>query len=57
MTVICKTTGIKTERYTNDDESIGDDVRTNHPNRNTSKDDATNAGGYKDGVGSWASKK
>ena len=42
----------KTERYTNDDESISDDMRVNHPNRNTSKDNATNAGGYKGGVGS-----
>jgi len=29
----------KTEQYTNDDNSIADNVRTNHPNRNTEKED------------------
>ena len=37
----------KTERYTDDDNDIANDVRTGHPNRNTDKDDSTNAGGYK----------
>jgi hypothetical protein len=37
----------KTERYTEGDEDIKDNVRVNHPNRNTDKDDATNIGGYR----------
>ena len=36
-----------TEKYTDDDRDIADGVRTNNPNRNTDKDDATNAGGYR----------
>ena len=36
-----------TERYTDDDGAIANDVRTGHPNRNEDKGDATNAGGYK----------
>ena len=39
-----------TNRYTNDDESIADNVRQNNANRNTDKGDATNAGGYKGGT-------
>ncbi|MDB5197441.1 MAG: hypothetical protein JWP88_1812 [Flaviaesturariibacter sp.] len=42
----------KTERYTDDDQSIADDVRTEHPNRNTDKDNATGIGGYRGGIGS-----
>jgi hypothetical protein len=40
----------QTEKYTNDDQSVADDVRTMHPNRNTDKGNATNAGGYKGGT-------
>ncbi|MFL5773312.1 MAG: hypothetical protein ACJ75F_09150 [Flavisolibacter sp.] len=36
-----------TEKYTEDDKSIAENVHTRHPNRNTEKDDATNIGGYK----------
>ncbi len=36
-----------TEKYTDDDENVADHVREMHPNRNTDKDNATNAGGYK----------
>ena len=36
-----------TEEYTNDDNEINEGTRTMHPNRNTGKGDATNAGGYK----------
>ncbi len=36
-----------TRQYTDDDESIADNVATNNPNRNVDKTDATNAGGYK----------
>lgn len=36
-----------TEKYTNDDNEIADHVRVNNPNRNVDKEDATNAGGYK----------
>jgi hypothetical protein len=39
-----------TERYTNDEREIADDIRQNNPNRNTDKDNATNAGGYKGGT-------
>jgi hypothetical protein len=41
-----------TEKYTDNDERISHNVRTNHPNRNTEKGNATNAGGYKGGTGS-----
>jgi len=44
--------GDKTERYTDDDQFIADDVRTAHPNRNTDKDNATGIGGYHGGTGS-----
>ncbi|MDB5208918.1 MAG: hypothetical protein JWR72_3993 [Flavisolibacter sp.] len=36
-----------TDEYTNDDNEIAEGVRTMHPNRNESKDDATNIGGYR----------
>ncbi len=36
-----------TRKYTNEDKNIAKEVRTNNQNRNTSKEDATNAGGYK----------
>lgn len=37
-----------TEKYTNEaGDEIAEGVRTNNPNRNTDKVDATNAGGYK----------
>lgn len=39
-----------TERYTNDEREVADDIRQNNPNRNTDKDNATNAGGYKGGT-------
>lgn len=41
----------KTARYTDDDQTISDNVRTNHPNRNTGKDSGT-GGGYAGGVSS-----
>lgn len=41
-----------TDKYTQDDQNIADNVRTEHPNRNTSKGKSTGAGGYKNGVGS-----
>ena len=41
-----------TERYTDDDRDISNNVHVRHPNRNTEKDNSTNAGGYKGGVGS-----
>lgn len=37
----------KTEQYTEGDERIAENVRTNHPNRNTDKGDATGIGGYR----------
>ena len=37
----------QSEKYTNEENEIKDNVRVGHPNRNTDKDDATNAGGYK----------
>lgn len=37
-----------TERYTNDEEGIADNVRVGHPNRNTDKEDATGIGGYRE---------
>ena len=36
-----------TEKYTQDGETIAQNVHVRHPNRNTNKTDATNAGGYK----------
>lgn len=36
-----------TDKYTDNDESLAEQVRTNNPNRNVEKTDATNAGGYK----------
>ncbi len=37
-----------TDRYTNDDESIAEGVRTLHSNRNTDKQDGSNIGGYRE---------
>jgi hypothetical protein len=39
-----------TNKYTNDDMSIVDNVLKNNQNRNPDKGDATNAGGYKGGT-------
>jgi hypothetical protein len=39
--------GELTDRYTNDDGGIAEGVRSANPNRNVDKEDATNAGGYK----------
>jgi hypothetical protein len=36
-----------TKEYTDDDEKLADNVRTNNPNRNLDKDDATNIHGYR----------
>jgi hypothetical protein len=36
-----------TDQYTDNNEDIADSVRTNNPNRNPDKTDATNEGGYK----------
>ena len=36
-----------TDKYTKSENEIADNVPVRHPNRNTDKDDATNAGGYK----------
>jgi hypothetical protein len=36
-----------TEKYTKGEDEIADNVPERHPNRNTDKDDATTAGGYK----------
>jgi hypothetical protein len=36
-----------TDEFTQDDEKIADHVKTKHPNRNVDKNNATNAGGYK----------
>lgn len=36
-----------TEKYTDDDTSISDNVQHNNPNRNVDKDDATSTGGHK----------
>lgn len=35
------------ERNTSGDDETAEDLPLKHPNRNTDKDDATNAGGYK----------
>jgi hypothetical protein len=37
-----------TEKYIAKPDKIADNVHERHHNRNTSKDDSTNAGGYKD---------
>jgi hypothetical protein len=42
----------KTERYTDDEQSVTDNVRVNHPNRNTDKASGNSGGGYKGGVNS-----
>ncbi len=36
-----------TRRYTEHDERLAEHVRTRHPNRNVDKNEATNAGGYR----------
>jgi hypothetical protein len=36
-----------TDRYTSDEDEPAEDLPLRHPNRNTGKNDATNAGGYK----------
>lgn len=36
-----------TNKYTRDEDELQENIRMRHPNRNTDKDDATNAGGYK----------
>lgn len=36
-----------TDEYTDNDQDVSDSVRQNNPNRNTDKEDATTAGGYK----------
>lgn len=36
-----------TDKYTDGEDGIAESVRQNNPNRNVDKDDATNAGGYK----------
>ena len=35
------------DKYTKDEEEVADHVRQNNPNRNVDKEDATNAGGYR----------
>ena len=37
-----------TEKYTEDEDKVADNIQQRHPNRNTDKADATNAGGYKE---------
>jgi hypothetical protein len=36
-----------TNEYTDEDEKVADSVRTNNPNRNVNKGDATNIHGYR----------
>jgi hypothetical protein len=36
-----------TEKYIKSEDKLADNVHEEHPNRNTSKEDPTNAGGYK----------
>ena len=36
-----------TEKYVKNENELKDNVKLKHPNRNTDKDDATNAGGYR----------
>ena len=35
------------DKYTDGDNGLAEGVRENNPNRNVDKEDATNAGGYK----------
>jgi len=35
------------DKYTKNDEEPAENIRVMHPNRNVDKNDATNAGGYK----------
>ena len=41
-----------TEKYTDSNDQIAEHVPVTHPNRNTDKDNGSNAGGYKGGVSS-----
>lgn len=41
-----------TEKYTEGEDQITDNAPKRHPNRNTDKEDSTNAGGYKKGASS-----
>ena len=41
-----------TDQYTDSQDNIAENIRVNHPNRNTDKDNGSNAGGYKGGVSS-----
>jgi hypothetical protein len=36
-----------TDEYTGGEDKVADNIKERHPNRNTDKPDATNAGGYK----------
>ena len=36
-----------TDKYTDGEDKVADNIKERHPNRNTDKTDATNAGGYK----------
>ena len=36
-----------TDKYTDGDDEVAGNIKVQHPNRNTNKEDATNAGGYK----------
>lgn len=36
-----------TDDYTNNNKEVADGIRSNNPNRNVDKTDATNEGGYK----------
>jgi hypothetical protein len=36
-----------TDKYTSGEDEVSDDIKMRHPNRNPSKPDATNDGGYK----------
>ena len=36
-----------TDKYMEGEDQVADNVNLRHPNRNTDKGDATNAGGYK----------
>jgi hypothetical protein len=35
------------KKYIKDDETLAEGVKTQHPNRNVNKTEATNAGGYR----------
>lgn len=37
----------QTDKYTNGDERVTEKIRQRHANRNVDKNDATNAGGYR----------